>query len=246
MIHILRVAVVFVAIALTACTTTQQVADLGFQPPSGDYKLLVMQPEVSVGLLTAGGAVEPREDWTNQARENVLNALSTQQALRGGTTSVVGKNTQLPLDAATVQDLVRLHTAVGTSIQVHKYFAPMQLPTKKSKFDWTLGNTAVELGRVSQHDYALFLYAEDSFSSGGRAALQVAGFLTCLAGACIGVSGGQQLAFASLVDLKTGQVVWYNVLVSSVGDIRTPDGANKMVETLLGKMKAGKGTSKKT
>jgi hypothetical protein len=47
------------------------------------------------------------------------------------------------------------------------------------------------------------------------------------------VSGGQQIAFASLVDLKTGKVVWFNVLSSTVGDIRTPEGANEMVGKLL-------------
>lgn len=58
---------------LSACTVTQQVADSGFRPPEGNYKLLVMQPDISVGVLTAGGAFEFREDWTEQARQNVLN-----------------------------------------------------------------------------------------------------------------------------------------------------------------------------
>jgi hypothetical protein len=54
--------------------------------------------------------------------------------------------------------------------------------------------------------------------------------------------GGQQVAFASLVDLKTGQVVWFNTLASSVGDIRTQEGADKMVKTLLESMSNGKKT----
>jgi hypothetical protein len=49
-------------------------------------------------------------------------------------------------------------------------------------------------------------------------------------------SGGVQAAFASLVDLKTGQVVWFNFLASQTGDIRTADGAETMVTALLGKM----------
>jgi hypothetical protein len=241
----LRAAVVLAVVAVSACTTTQQVADTGFKPPQGDYKMLVMQPEVSVGLLTAGGAVEPREDWTQQGRENVLAALAAHQSTSGGVTTIAGNDAALATDAQVLQDLVRLHKAVGISIQLHKYFPNNGLPTKKDKFDWTLGDQAVALRQSSQHDYALFLYAEDSFASGGRAALQVAGFLTCLAGACVAVSGGQQLAFASLVDLKRGQVVWFNVLASSVGAIRTPDGAKTMVDTLLGQMKAGQAPSTK-
>ena len=51
--------------------------------------------------------------------------------------------------------------------------------------------------------------------------------------------GGRQAAFASLVELKTGRIVWFNALASSVGDIRTADGANRMIASLLDRMKPG-------
>lgn len=235
-------ALVALVLALSAgCTTTRQVADTGFRPPEGNYRLIVMQPDISVGVLTAGGAIEPHEQWTNQARENVLKALVAQQAGRGGQTKVAATREATGGDPAMVNDLMWLHQAVGRSIQLHKY-AMYPLPTKKDRFDWTLGEKAVAFGKTAQYDYALFLHAEDSFSSGGRVALQVAGFLTCMVGVCVAPAGGQQVVFASLVDLKTGQVVWFNVLASSIGDIRSPEGAEKMVSTLLDKMKPGKTT----
>jgi hypothetical protein len=237
-----RVAVAAAALVLFAgCTTTRQVADAGFRPPQGNYRLILMQPDISVGVLTAGGAIEPQEQWTNQARENVLKALVAQQAGRGGDTKVAATREEMGGDPEMVNDLMWLHKAVGRSIQLHKY-SVYPLPTKKDRFDWTLGEKAVAFGDATHYDYALFLHAEDSFSSGGRVALQVAGFLTCMVGVCVAPTGGQQIAFASLVDLKTGQVVWFNVLASSVGDIRSPEGAAKMVDTLLDKMKPGKAT----
>jgi hypothetical protein len=118
---------------------------------------------------------------------------------------------------------------------MHKY-GVQPLPTKANHFDWTLGEQAVAFGTATHYDYALFLHAQDSFSSGGRMALQAAGFLGCLVGVCVAVPGGQQIAFASLVDLKTGNVVWFNVLASGIGDIRTPEGANQMVGKLLEKL----------
>ena len=48
-----------------------------------------------------------------------------------------------------------------------------------------------------------------------------------------------QVAFASLVDLKTGQIVWFNTLAATSGDIRTPEGAQKMVNSLLDTMEPG-------
>lgn len=227
------------AVLLVGCTATKQMADSSFRPPRGDYRMIVLQPDISVGLLTAGGVVEPREDWTEQARVNVLKAFGALQAVRGGGTKVAATREDAGWDTARVADLVRLHEAVGASIALHKY-AGLGLPTKKDRFDWTLGEEAVEFGRATRFDYALFLRARDSFSSGGRVAIQVAGFLTCAVGVCILPAGGQQSAFASLVDLRTGQVVWFNTLASSVGDIRTPEGAEKLVAALLGDMKAGK------
>ena len=48
------------SVALSACVQTKQYADLQFTPPQGDYKLLVLRPDVTVGSLTTGGMVEPR------------------------------------------------------------------------------------------------------------------------------------------------------------------------------------------
>jgi hypothetical protein len=191
-----------------------------------------MTPDVTAGLLTAGGIVEPREDWTNQARDNVIKAVEAQETKHGAVVKVAATAKDAGWDPAATEDLVLLHRAVGTAIAMHKY-GMQPLPTKKDRFDWTLGEQAVAFGAATHYDYALFLHAEDSFSSGGRRALQAAGFLGCLVGVCVAVPGGQEIAFASLVDLKTGEVIWFNTLVSGLGDIRTPEGANEMVVKLL-------------
>lgn len=232
------IAITAMAMGLSACTTTRQVADAGFKPPQGNYRLIVMQPDISVGVLTAGGSFEHREDWTKQSRDNVLKALRSQQAKRGGNTTIAATREAAGGDPRMVSDLYWLHTAIGRAIRTHKY-SPAPLPTKKDKFDWTLGMDAVAYGAQTQYDYALFLHAQDSFASGGRVALQFASALACGFGACIMPTGGMQQAFVSLVDLKSGQVVWFNTLADSTGDIRTPEGAAKMVNELLGEMEPG-------
>jgi hypothetical protein len=221
-----------VVLSLCACETTRQQTTADFHPPKGTYKVIVMKPDVTAGLLTAGGIVEPREDWTNQARDNVIKAVEAQETRHGAVVKVAATAKDAGWDPAATEDLVLLHRAVGTAIAMHKY-GMQPLPTKKDRFDWTLGEQAVAFGAATHYDYALFLHAEDSFSSGGRRALQAAGFLGCLVGVCVAVSGGQEIAFASLVDLKTGEVIWFNTLVSGIGDIRTPEGANEMVMKLL-------------
>lgn len=232
-------ALVASALVLSACTTvTRQQTETGFHAPTGNYHVIVMQPDVSVGQVTAGGVIEPREDWTNQARGNVIKALDAEQTAHGATVKVAATAVDAGWDPAATQDLIELHRAVGTAIRLHKY-GNLTLPTKKGRFDWTLGEPAVAFGAATHYDYALFVYAADSFSSGGRVAVQALGALGCLVGVCVVAGGGQQVAFASLVDLKTGRVVWFNSLMSGTGDIRTPDGASQMVGKLLESMHAG-------
>ena len=236
------------SLALGGCVQTKQIADVEFAPPQGDYSLIVMRPDVTVGSVTAGGMVEPRADWTEQARTNLLRALAEQQAGRGGRTRILETRDGVQgVSADTIADLERLHQAVGSSIALHKYLG-VTLPTKRRQgVDWTLGEDAVRFGRATGMDYALFLHAQDSFASTGRVALQVLGIAGCFIGFCAPQSGGGQSAYASLVDLRTGEVVWFNVLQTGslapgigFGDIRTPEGAAQMVERLLGRMKAGR------
>jgi hypothetical protein len=236
------------ALPLAACVQTKQYANVEFTPPQGNYKLLVMRPDVSVGSVTTGGMVEPRADWTEQARANLIAALKAQQAERGGNAIIMERRDSLPgIEPETVAELERLHYAVGQSIALHRY-SGRYLPTKRGKgLDWTLCEDAVRLGQRTGMDYALFLYAEDSFASTGRVALQVLGVAGCVVGFCApNIGGGGQFAYASLVDLKTGDVVWFNVVQTGsqiagikMGDIRTPEGSAQLVERLVGRMKPG-------
>jgi len=237
------------SVMLSACVQTRQFADLQFRPPEGDYKLLVLRPDVSVGSVTTGGMVEPRADWTEAARANIVAALRAQQSARGGEVLIADRRTDVPgVDAESVAEIERLNYVVDQSIVLHKYLG-VYLPTKRRKgLEYTLGQEAIEFGRKTGFDYMLFLHAEDSFASTGRVALQVLGIAGCFIGFCApNVGGGGQLAYASLVDLETGEVVWFNVLRTgteiagiNLGDIRTPEGAAQMVERLLGRMKPGK------
>lgn len=237
------------SLASAACVQTHQYADLQFTPPQGDYKLLVLRPDVSVGSVTTGGLTEQRADWTDTARANLVTALKAQQAERGGKALIVEHRNEVPgVDADTVANLERLNSVVDESIILHKYLG-YYLPTKRRKgLEYTLGQDAVDFGRKTGFDYMLFLHAEDSFASKGRIALQVLGVAGCFIGFCApNIGGGGQLAYASLVDLHTGEVVWFNVLMTgtqvagiNMGDIRTPEGASQMVVRLLGRMKPGK------
>src|SRR5689334_11905175 len=128
---------VAVALALSlmtaACVQTRQFADLQFTPPEGDYKLLVLRPDVTVGSLTTGGMTEPRADWTDQARTNIVAALRAQQAARGGRLTIIEHRNELPgVSTQELADVERLNFVVDESIVQHKYLGDY-LPTKYKK-----------------------------------------------------------------------------------------------------------------
>jgi hypothetical protein len=75
-----------------------------------------------------------------------------------------------------------------------------------------------------QADYALFVYVRDSYSSDSKMAFAI---LT------MSPTGAMQLGFASLVDLRTGRVVWFNRLASATGSLKTDKGAAASVDNLL-------------
>lgn len=237
------------SLSLSACVQTRQIANLQFTPPQGQYKLLVMRPDVTVGSVKAGGLTEPRADWTEAARANLIAALRAQQAGRGGQTLILDRRDAIAgVSADTIAELERLHSAVGSSIALHKFLGA-ELPTKRGRgLDYTLGADAVRLGQATGYDYALFLHAEDSIADTGRVALQVLGIAGCFVGFCApNIGGGGQSAYASLVDLRTGEVVWFNVLQAGtqvagikMGDLRKPEGATQLVDRLLNRMKPGR------
>ncbi len=233
---------------VSGCVETRQYADMQFTPPQGDYKLIVLRPDVSVGSITTGGMVEPRADWTEQARGHIVDALRAQQSALGAKVLFIERRNEIPgVTAEELAEVERLNYAVDQSIVLHKYLGDY-LPTKRGKgLDWTLGQDAVRLGQKSGYDYALFLHAEDQVASTGRIALGVIGIAGCVVGFCApNIGGATQLNYASLVDLKTGQVVWFNVVRAGsqvpgikFGDLRTREGAAQMIERLLGRMRPG-------
>jgi hypothetical protein len=125
---------------------------------------------------------------------------------------------------------------VARSIATH-HFGPgiLNLPTKEGKLDWSLGEAVKAIRQKSGADYALFSWIRDSYASAERVAAMIA-----LALLGVGVGGGMQIGYASLVDLNTGQVVWFNRMLRGTGDLREAGPAKETLESLLDKFPVSK------
>ncbi len=211
-------------------------------PKDKPVTIVLMRPDTDVGELAAGGLPLPNADWTRAARVNLAEALKANGATRKIEFKFIDEQSG---DAAQLMaDYTALHKSVADAIIQHKYYGS-KLPTKKDKFDWTMGPGAQKIGDLSGGNYALFLYTRDNFSTAGRKGMQVAGMLGCIVGFCVIVSGGQHVAYASLVELSSGNVVWFNVLRGSKGDVREKDGAKGMVNAIMASMPTRPGEAPK-
>jgi hypothetical protein len=194
----------------------------GFDSIPAQAKIVLMPIDVELFSMSAGGVLEPKADWTAAAQKFMLEAIRKKKTGLGLQFSEISEK-----DADGYEELSSLHAAVASSISIH-HFGPLPLPTKAGKLDWSLGSAVDELRAKTNADYGLFVWVRDSYASAERKAMMVG-----LALLGVGVTGGIQVGYASLIDLKDGKIVWFNRLVRGRGDLRELAPATDSVTDLL-------------
>ena len=220
-------------VLLSGCVISSNVQQIDRLESVGENpRIVMMPPDVKYYLLTASGVPEPNVEWTTAAREN-FHAAMTDYAASIGTDLAFISADSLSENEIRYESL---HSAVGSSLLNH-HFGMMKLPSKNGKFDWSLGPEIASIGESHEADYALFVYYRDYQASGGRVALAV--LAAAVGGA---VATGSEHGFASLVDLKTGDIVWFNVVNAGAGELRNKDGAVTAVRALFKDIPTARGS----
>jgi hypothetical protein len=203
----------------------------GFGAIARNAKIVIMPTDIELFSISAGGIPEPRADWTEIASKYFKAALLEKKKSLGAITAELSEK-----DVDEFAEVNALHAAIARSIALH-HFGPgfLNLPTKDSKLDWSLGDSVAPIKARTGGDYALFIWIRDSYASGERVAAMI---MLALLG--IGVPGGAQVGYASLVDLNSGQVLWFNRLLRGTGDLREPDKATETLDALLADFPASK------
>lgn len=223
-------AVLFAALFISGCAAPTGISSTIDPPkPGTSPTVLVMTPDIEISVLTAGGLLEANAEWTAQAKEHFQSSLVEVLEEKSVTLVDYEQIDSIGPDSLAEGQVLKLHEAVGTAIRFHGQLPAFNLPSKKDKFDWTLGDSIKPLRERYDADYIVFIHLRDSFSSAGRVAANV---VFALLGA--GVHGGQQTGYVSLVNMETGHIVWFNGLFSKEGDLRTKEGSLQAMKQLLG------------
>ena len=177
------------------------VADL---EPLAGRKVVVMKPDIELFVIQSGGIPELNAGWTSSARIGVAGFLSRRLSARRVTViSAEQVDAEREDDPRAVQ-LLRLHSAVAENILASHFGRSDRLPTKERRFEWSLGAEARVLAQRYQADYALFIAFHENYPTedsvgpdSGRLSRRFAAMSLYRKG------------YAMLVDLKSGQVVWF-------------------------------------
>jgi hypothetical protein len=209
--------------AAQAQTTPSRNLAPGFSARAAGSRLVIVPVDMELFSQSAGGVLEPRADWTEAAQKHFRTALMAQRAVVGGN-AIEMQETEMD----ELAQINALHGAVAESVFLHHMLKRPSLPTKGDVLDWSLGDSVKPLRDKTGADYALFFWIRDSYASAERKAAMVA-----LAILGVGISGGAQIGYASLVDLRSGRIVWFNNLLRMSGDLREAKPAEETVESLL-------------
>jgi hypothetical protein len=222
--RVLHVAALLLLLAAVpaAFAQSRQLAP-GFTALPKNARVVIAPLDVELFSISAGGVVEPKADWTESAHQHMKGALQDKTRALGLSTSVELSEAK----ADELAELLQLHAAVARSIAVH-HAGILKLPTKEDRLDWSFGETLRPLQQATGARYGVFTWVRDSYASAERKAMMVG---MALLG--IGVAGGTQIGYATLVDLETGQVLWFNQLARASGDLREGKAAAESVGVLM-------------
>lgn len=205
----LRVLLLVLLLPLGAAAQTHLAEGFSGLRPGATVALMPL--DVELFEISAGGVIEPRADWTTLAARHVNDGLRARHR--------ESKEFTLETDPA-VAEVLRLHRAVSQAVIAH-HFGSQKLPSKEGRLDWSLGPDVAPLREKTGADYALFTWIRDTYASDARKLFG------------LGLGGGVQSAHASLVDLHSGRIVWFNRLRRLSGDLRDSAPAAETLDALF-------------
>jgi hypothetical protein len=197
----------------------------GFVALPPQQTLVLMPVDVEPFSLSAGGVPSPRADWTTAAQGFMNEELCRRLTTLRPQVNVIDEKT-----ADDFAEQVSLPAAVAQSINLHhgSNNSTWALPSKDGRLDWSFGDAMQPLQTRLGARYGHFVWVRDSHASNERKAAM---FALALLG--VGIIGGVQVGHATLVDLQTGQVLWFNSLARLSGDLREQKPAAESIDALL-------------
>jgi len=223
-------------IVLAGCATARNSVHRDFAHSAEQQlpkKILLLPIEIRVHEISAGGVVEKVDDWSKQASTNARQYIRTLAASRDVFTIVEtpALNAQ---DRAQLEQHVALYEVVAGSADL-ALASPISAWRERAKdFDYTLGPGLKPLAEHSGIDAAMILTGTDYISSAGRKAAMAMGVLLgALAGGIFIPQGGTSFVSVGVVDMRTGNLLWFASDQSATTDLRNEQDVQRILEQMF-------------
>ncbi|MBF0523165.1 MAG: hypothetical protein HQL24_08940 [Candidatus Omnitrophica bacterium] len=230
-----KLLLVFLILSLYGCSTVTYRKSPRFENYFDQSKTIgVISPGVKIYSLTAGGIDQYNDEWSIQSKEKILRLIK--EKLETVSNSKVAYIDEKQLNESQ-KDLVSeqngMFFTVAHSIIAHTYLPVSQFPYKVKNFDYTMGDEVGDLNSIANVDTLLFCSGRNYIWTTGRVSLSIFGALLGAAtGVCVIVPAGPEWIVLSLVDAKTGEVIWFNYKPMP-GDLRNEDVDKKIIDELF-------------
>ena len=196
-------------------------------PREAPRRVLVVEPQISVYELSAGGVTEKVPDRSQAAVRLFSAAVSDALAARGDVVAVpMPRLSDAQQDA--VDDLISTYEVVAGEAFSNTRPGLAGWEDRAARFDYTLGYGLPELKAATGADWALIVFGVDYQSTGGRKAMAVLGAI----GGVV-VPTGYASVRTGLVDLATGDILWLHVEGTGTGNLSDESAMRSIVQATL-------------
>lgn len=176
----------------------------------------IVTPDVKAFEIMRNDQAVFHSAWTDLSRENVTAALEKALQARGLATRRI---TATPELEAALEDVRPMYRAVVSAVFQATYGE--RFTAQKDRFDYTVGELAPLVG--ADVDAVVLVWGHGATSSGGRRAFQI-------------LLGNGSFALDRLiisVVARSGDVLWFDPIVSTGFDLRDPASSESFVNTAM-------------
>jgi len=224
--------VLMIVLVLMGCVTTPPAYRINpdwTEKKKSIRTIEILPGKIEVYQISAGGGREKMDEWSSDAKNNVVSAITKQLQEDHKLAVKIFREDGMPKEtAANLKETRALFEVVNSSIIAYTYGGPDRpaaFPEKIANFDYSLGKEIKDLN-TEHADAILMVWGIDYALTAGASAQQ-------FVGALLGVPFQRPTYMSmALIDSNTGSILWYRYL-STGYDLTDADSAGDEVERFL-------------
>jgi hypothetical protein len=209
-------AIVLLSIVLYGCPPPVKKIHIDYnQRASRLHAIGVLDPELTYYELSFGGMQEKHDEWSLEANQNVVAAITAALSSRGYAVKTIAREGALK---PTLEEIAGLYDIITWSYRNHVLMAqPANVfPHKAASLDYSVG----PIDEILDANHVDALILVDGGGAGNSAFVR-----------------GRTVILVALID-RTGALLWYEPFIREAGaftstDIRNPEAVRSMIETIF-------------